>query len=424
MTYKETLAHIYALGRFGIRPGLERITRLLEALGNPQQSLHSVHLAGTNGKGSTASFLGAILDAGGYRTGLFTSPHLICFTERIRIGGVEIDEATVCRLAGRVLAAAPPESTFFEIVTALAVLYFAEQGVEIALFEAGMGGRLDATNVLPGLLTVLTPISLDHCDYLGSTLPAIAAEKAGLCKPGTPLVSACQEPAAAEVVAREAARLGAPLYRCGREFDALWRDGSLEYRGLSLTLSGLLPGVPGRYQSGNAACALAAAELIGGLGFPLGADALARGVAQARWPGRMELFPGPPRILLDGAHNPAGARALAEALADLPRRRLILLLGVMGDKELDGILAPLLPLAQRIFTATPALPRALAAEDLARLCRERGYGAEPAGSIAEALVSACAAAQGDDLVLLCGSLFSVGEARAHLLSRGFEPFRG
>lgn len=424
MTYPETLQHIYALSRFGIKPGLDRITRLLGALGNPQDAFATVHLVGTNGKGSTASFLAAILNAGGYRTGLFTSPHLISFTERIRIDGAEIDELSVVRLTERVMKAAPEESTFFEIITALAVLHFAEQGVEVAVFEAGMGGRLDATNALNGLLALITSISLDHTEYLGSRIGEIAVEKAGICKAKAPVLSARQHPEAARVIARHARELESPLYLCGEHFDAVWEEGKLNYRGLALSLDGLSPGLSGLYQSGNAALALAGAELLSGAGFPVAPEALRLGVERASWPGRMELFPGEPRVLLDGAHNPAGAQALAQALSLIPRGRLFLVAGVMGDKELSGILSPLLPLADQVFAVAPAIERALPAAQLAAFCRGAGAVALEAGSVAQGIALARAAADANDLVLVCGSLFTVGEARSVLLARDFEPFRG
>ena len=424
MTYAETLSHIYALGRFGMKPGLTRITRLLGALGNPQDAFATVHVVGTNGKGSTASVLSSILGAGGHRTGLFTSPHLISFTERIRIDGAEIAEEDVARLAERVMAAAPEATTFFEIVTALAALHFAEQGVQLAIFEAGMGGRLDATNALDGMLTLITPVSLDHTDYLGSRIAEIAVEKAGICKAGSPIVSARQLPEAARVIERHAQELGSPLYRCEDAFAAGWQGGELWYRGLGLDLHGLRPGVSGLYQQGNTACALAAAELLSGAGFPLTEQALTAGVERASWPGRMELFPGSPRLLLDGAHNPAGAAALVEALAEIPRRRLLLVVGVMGDKELPGILDPLLPLADAVFAVAPAIDRALPAAQLASFCRSAGACAQDAGSVARGIALAREGAAADDLILVCGSLFTVGEARGILLSRQFDPFRG
>jgi dihydrofolate synthase / folylpolyglutamate synthase len=424
MTYAEILSHIYALGRFGIKPGLERISKLLDALGNPEKAFATVHIVGTNGKGSTASFLSSILSAGGYRTGLFTSPHLISFTERIRIDGREIEESSVVRLAERVMAAAPEKTTFFEIITALAALQFAEEGVEIAVVESGMGGRSDATNAFDGCLTVVTPVSLDHTEYLGERLEDIAAEKAGICKAGTPLVSARQEPEVAAAISKRAAEIGSPVYVCGEHFDAGWHHGALDYRGIAVTLSGIRPMLVGRYQSGNAATALAAAELLAAAAFPVPKEALVAGVERATWPGRMELLAGEPRLLLDGAHNPAGAAALAGALADIEYERLFLVVGVMGDKDLSGILSPLLPLAHHVFCVSPALERALPAAALARFCIDAGASAEAAGSVAEGLGAAKKAAGPRDLVVVCGSLFTVGEARSIMLSRPFEAFRG
>jgi dihydrofolate synthase/folylpolyglutamate synthase len=306
----------------------------------------------------------------------------------------------------------------------MAVLHFAEEGVEIAVFEAGMGGRLDATNALNGLLCVLTPVSLDHTDYLGRAIGEIAREKVGICKRGAPIVSARQHADAARVIARQASGLGSPLYLLGEDFDACWEEGKLSYRGLFLALGALSAGLPGRYQSGNQALALAACELLSGASFPVSPQAMAVGVERARWPGRMELFTGEPRVLLDGAHNPAGAAVLSEALADIPYNRLLMVVGVMGDKELPGILSPLLPLADRVFAVAPAIERALPAKDLALFCRKAGVTAFESGPVAQGLAQAQALAGADDLVLVCGSLFTVGEARGILLSRRFEPFRG
>lgn len=424
MTYRETLAYIYGLARFGMKPGLARISALLDALGNPHQGIRAVHLAGTNGKGSTAAFLSAIVAAGGYRVGLFTSPHLVRFTERIRINGAEIAEDAVTRLAERVLAAAPPEATFFEIVTALALLHFAGESVDLVVLEAGMGGRMDATNVVSGILSVITPVSLDHCDYLGESVAEIAIEKAGVAKPGRPLVVSPQPSAALDVLRGCCAELGSPLYLSGVDFSAFWADGGLAYRGLDVSLSGMKPGIPGRYQAVNAASALCAAELLNGLGFSLDGAACRRGIETACWPGRMELFGDAPRFLLDGAHNAAGGEALAEALADISRDRLFIVAGVMGDKDAEGILSPLLPLATRVFTVSPDLERAMPSAELASLCRERGADCIDAGPVAAGLSLAGNAAGPADLVLVCGSLFTVGEARAVLLAERFEPCRG
>lgn len=424
MTYQEILTHIYGLGRFGMKPGLERIAALLKALSNPQDGLRVIHVAGTNGKGSTSSFLASILASAGHTVGLFTSPHLVAFPERIRVNGREIPEPDVAARAERVLSVAPQGTTFFEIVTAMAFLHFAESGVGPAVMEVGMGGRLDATNAAAGMLSVITPIALDHCEYLGESLDLIAAEKAGIVKPRRPAVCAGQHPEALRALRTRCSELGSPLHEWGRDFTAAWRGDGLAYRGLRWELDGLLPGIPGRYQAGNAATALCAAELLDAEGLRVTPEAARGGIEAACWPGRMELFSGPPRVLLDGAHNPAGAAALAESLADIPRDRLILVTGMVGDKDADGILASLLPLADLVIAVTPSIPRGLPSRELAERCRNLGCPAEDGGGLAEGLDRALSEARPGDLVLVCGSLFTVGEARARLCNIPFEPFRG
>lgn len=424
MTYQEFLNHIYGLGRFGIKPGLERITSLLHALHDPQAAFKSIHVAGTNGKGSTSSFLASIVKKGGYRVGLFTSPHLVSFTERIRVDGCEITEEQVLERGQRVLSAAPPGTTFFEIVTALACLHFAEQQVDLAVMEVGMGGRLDATNALQGTLSVITPIGLDHCEFLGSSLAAIAREKAGVAKGFHPVVASLQQPEALAEIQMHCRKLQSPLYRFGCEFTAEWEENGFSYRGIGVSLRHVKPGIPGNYQLTNAAAALASAEILGQQGFHFDTDALRAGIEEARWPGRMEMISVSPRILLDGAHNPAGSAALCQALSDIPRNRLLLVAGVMGDKDLDGILGPLLKLADQVYLVTSAVARALPSAELATFCRARGVEVTNAGTVAAGLAAACNGAGAEDLVLVSGSLFIVGEARAILLSQEFEPFRG
>jgi dihydrofolate synthase / folylpolyglutamate synthase len=425
MTYQEILTYIYGLGRFGIKPGLSRIKTLLKSLSNPQDCLQIIHVAGTNGKGSTAAFLSAILTAGGHNVGFFSSPHLIRFTERLRINGAEITEAQAVSVAGRVIAAAPEGTTFFELVTAMAYLYFAEQGVDTAIMEVGMGGRLDATNAAAGILSIITPIAFDHCEYLGDSIAELAGEKAGIIKPGRPVVVSTQVPEALEVIRACSSRLHSPLYCLNSDFSAVWQDTGLDYHGLNWQLSDLKPGIGGCYQSANAACALFAAELLAGQGWTgLGPQTSRVGIETASWPGRMELLAGPPRILLDGAHNPSGAAALAESLSGMTYGRLILVTGIMENKDIRGILAALLPLADQVIAVTPGIERAFPSAVLVSLCRSEGISARDGGSIASGLAIAVNMAQETDLIVVCGSLYAVGEARAILFSKKFEPFRG
>ncbi len=424
MTYQQTLAYLYSRGRFGMKPGLERVAAILNACGDPQKRIKTVHVVGTNGKGSTASFLSAILSCAEYKVGLFTSPHLVRFTERIRLNGVEIPEEEVRRLTARLITVAPGEATFFELVTSLSLLYFAEQRVDVAIMEAGMGGRSDATNVAPGIMSLITPISLDHSEYLGKTVAEIASEKAGVVKTGRPVVTSVQDDVALTVIRRQCNLLDSPLFCLDEQFAAAWNEGTLDYDGIRVKLAGLKPGIAGRYQAANAACALAAAELLAGMGLMAPDAAMRTGIETASWPGRMEMVSETPRILVDGAHNPAGGRALAEALQDIPHEKLILVVGVMVDKDAEGILAPLFEQAERVFAVSPAIERAFPSDRLAAFCRGRGVVSDDAGSVASGLEKARKVAGPRDLIVVCGSLFTVGEARAILCAGHFEPFRG
>jgi dihydrofolate synthase/folylpolyglutamate synthase len=419
------LEQLYARRRFGIRPGIERVRLLLDRLGNPEHSFRSIHVVGTNGKGSTSAFLSSILSAGGVRNALFTSPHLVRFSERFRIDGCEISGERLETLLPSVLAAAPEEATFFEIVTAMAALYFSQEGIEIAVMEAGMGGRSDATAALPGIMTVITPISLDHCDYLGRTLAEIATEKAAIAEPGT-----------AVIIGRQAREVRQAINGClaaGRNgqvwtdsaVTSRWNDdGTLDYRGLQRELTGLAPGLHGRYQADNAALALAAAESLAYDGVSLSDRALISGISAARWPGRMETIPGNPPLLLDGAHNPAGAEALAEALADYRYGRLLIVIGTMADRKAEEFISPLAPLAAKWYCVTPAIDRARDAADLAAAVSSFGATAAICGSVVRGIECARHEAREGDLVLVCGSLFTVGEAKAWLEDEDFVGVRG
>jgi dihydrofolate synthase/folylpolyglutamate synthase len=407
-----------------MKPGLERIAVILERLGNPQSQLQVVHIAGTNGKGSTGAFLSAIMTAAGCRPAFFSSPHLSVFAERFRINDVDVAEDILTEAAGKVLAVAPAEATFFELVTAIAYYCFAREKAGLAIMEAGMGGRWDATNVAEGLLTIVTPIALDHCEYLGDTLAAIAAEKAGIIKQGRPVVISRQATEALAPLLAAAGRKASPVFRFGVDFAARQTSGGLDCRAGDWELNGLKPALRGRFQAGNAAAAVMAARLLATAGFTVTPESVFKGVSAARWPGRLELFPGSPPVLLDGAHNPAGALALRESLADFPRRRLLLLAGVLADKSWQETLLTLLPLAAVVVAVQPSLERALPAEELAGFCSMHGCEAFAAGDVAAGLAHVTGQAGADDLVLVTGSLFTVGEARALLSGLPFMPISG
>lgn len=425
MPLTDVLERLYARRRFGIRPGVDRVGRLLGRLGNPEKRFRTVHVVGTNGKGSTSAFLSSILLSAGHTVAQFSSPHLVRFTERFRINGTEYSAEKLADRLDTVLGAAQEEATFFEITTALAAYIFSEERVEMAVMEAGMGGRSDATAVFHGEMTILTPIAIDHTEYLGATLEEIAREKTGIIAPGMVVISANQPAAVRQVIEERCLAARCNLKTLGIHFSASRNpDGTLDYRGMSRTLTQLTPGLAGCYQSLNAAVALAAAETLeaGGMSIPL--SAFKEGIASAYWPGRMELVPGEPRLLLDGAHNPAGAAALAEALGDYTYSRLLLVTGVCDDKDIDRIYASLLPLVDTVYTVTPAIDRGMKDEDLSRFFHTRGMDSQPCGSVVAGVCKARSESSEGDLILVCGSLFVVGEVKAWLEQADYTGIRG
>jgi dihydrofolate synthase / folylpolyglutamate synthase len=425
MPLTDVLERLYSRRRFGIRPGVDRVVKLLGRLGNPEKQFRTIHVVGTNGKGSTSAFLSSILLHAGHTVAQFSSPHLVRFTERFRINGKEYSAEKLASRLDAVLEAAPEEATFFEITTALAAYIFSEERIELAVMEAGMGGRSDATAAFSGEMTVLTPIALDHTEYLGATLEDIAREKAGIIKPGSLVVSADQ-PDAVRIAVEGQSRAGKCILKMlDKDFSIGWNpDGTLNYRGMSRTLTQLTSGMAGRYQSRNAAVALAAAETLEAVGMVISPSAFNEGIASAYWPGRMELVPGTPPLLLDGAHNPAGASALAEALQEYSYSRLLLVTGVCDDKDIGGIYEPLVPLVDGIYTVTPAIERALKDEDLSHFFHRRGIVSQSCGSVVAGICKARSEAAEGDLILVCGSLFVVGEVKAWLEQVNYTGIRG
>lgn len=441
MSYRDELQKMFDLQKFGMKFGLEGIRSMAARLGAPQRSFPTVHLAGTNGKGSVAVMLAAMLEAAGYRVGLYTSPHLITFRERIRVGSELISEAEVLELSRRVWSATAPDSppTFFEFVTALAFLHFQKANVDLAIIETGLGGRLDSTNIIEPLVSVITNVSLEHTEHLGDTVEKIASEKAGIIKEGRPLVLGQPAGSAQDLILAVAAEKKSPTHLLGRDFTVLRQ--SLEAGGRSVisfqmgswTPPPLSLGLSGPHQVKNAALALAALQLLEAEGFKKAAEpALSQALAEASWPGRAEFFAAgawPPvgptgrcPLMLDGAHNPAGALALAAMLDELAPRRLHLVLGLMADKDIAGVMAPLIQRADRLYLTRPAFSRAATPGLLwDKLAAAFGQPRQPTGlylTIGQALSAAAAEAEAEDLVLLSGSLFTVGEGRAWL--KGIE----
>lgn len=436
--FERNLAYLYGLQSHGIKPGLSRTIALLGALGNPHQAFRAFHVGGTNGKGSTAAMVASVLAAQGYRVGLYTSPHLVDFKERIRINGVPIPADRLSELTEAIRHAAetrltePP--TFFEATTALAFAHFADRGVEFAVVEVGMGGRFDATNVLTPLVSVITTIGLDHQEYLGDTTEAIAREKAGIVKRGVPVVTGRLGAGPLEVIRAEASDRLAPCLSLGEDFDILGETPQrFAYHGVWRAYDGLSCPLAGRHQLDNAACALAALELAEERGAAVSEGAIRDGIRTVRWPGRLELAGRKPDLLLDGAHNPQAAGALAAYLTALKTRggtagkgRLILVLGMMRDKDHRGVLARLtaIPGVAQLIITRAAHPRAAPPEDLARKGADLGVPIQIVPSVGEAFARARALAGPDDTILITGSLLVVGEAKAILDETTVSALRG
>lgn len=439
--YLETIRWLYGLTPRGIRLELDRLRAACALVGDPQRRLSVVHVAGTNGKGSTSAMIERIAREAGLSTGLYTSPHLHSFAERVRVNGVPIAREEIVARAStlRKLLAAPgaPELTFFELTTLLAFQAFAERGLELVVLEVGLGGRLDATNVIEApLASVITHVDLDHQQYLGTTLAEIAAEKAGIVKAGVPVLHAADAPgerretSASAVVDARAASLGAPSLALGREL-LLSReaDGALAVSLGEARVAGLRPRLLGAHQERNVALAVGAALTLGPrLVRSIDADAIRRGVAEVGWAGRLEHLELPAegaprdrarRFLVDAAHNPDGARALASFLASEPRRpgeRDVLVFGAMADKAWREMLAILRPEVSTLVCVAPPLARAERPEVLAA-----AGGGEAAESVIAGLERARVLAGPGGRVIVCGSIFVLAEARAHVLGIEQEP---
>jgi dihydrofolate synthase / folylpolyglutamate synthase len=441
MTYEESVRYLFTLGRELASPqqasvakfDLANITTLCERLGQPQREFQSVHVAGTNGKGSTAAMLDSILRAAGLRTGLYTSPHLERINERIRLDGREISDAdfagTFTRLhkvieellaAGK-LAAHP---TFFECVTALAFEFFAREGSQFAVCEVGMGGRLDATNILVPEVAVITQIDFDHENYLGHSIQEIAAEKAGIIKPGARVVSAAEHLIARVAIRRRVAEQSAFLVEIENEFyieNITTHEGCFTFTAVSNSSGASIPlnvPLPGRFQVRNALTALAAARMLAERGAPIDDDAIARGIASTVWPGRLERIAGKPEIYFDGAHNPSGAREIAVFWeTNLPGRNIYLIYGALRDKAVDEIAGLLFPHAAAVILTSPAQSRAISASVLAEMTAHHARQLEVILDPNVAFERALELASPDDVIFVTGSLYLVGDLRRYWMSR-------
>jgi dihydrofolate synthase/folylpolyglutamate synthase len=408
--------------------GIENISILAADLGHPQLNVPCVHIAGTNGKGSTAAMLESILRAAGLRTGLYTSPHLERINERIRINGENISDDDFAAAWTRVRASIESlmasgklsaHPTFFECVTAMAFVSFAKLGVDFAVYEVGMGGRFDATNIVAPEVAVITPIDFDHENYLGHSIEEIAGEKAGIIKSAAWVVSSVERPEARAVISRRCAEMDARLV----EVDTAWRLDDLQasrgfYRGVissphSQKKIPIEPALAGRFQIRNAMAAASAARLLAERGFPVDDAAIARGIATAHWPGRLERISERPDVYLDGTHNPAGARELLKFWEEnFSDRRIFLVYGAMRDKSVDEIAGLIFPRAEAVILTEPRQPRAISASLLAEITSHFAKKSFIVRDPSEAISRALKLAHPEDAIFATGSLYLVGDLRA------------
>jgi dihydrofolate synthase/folylpolyglutamate synthase len=407
-----------------VKLGLDNMTRAMEALRHPEGSFPAVLVAGSKGKGSVCAFLESILLAAGHEVGLYTSPHLVGVRERIRVGGVPVGEEEFVRLLTslrRLLSRRVPALTYFEWLTVMALRHFRDRRVPLAVLEVGMGGRLDATNVVPSGMAIVTEIEKEHTEILGSTLARVAREKAGIIKRGAELLSGVTPVSARREIIRAAREQGVRPRRL--EDEAEWSVTSHTRRGVKIDLStstreyrGLRLGLLGRHQVRNAALAVLAAETLDRKGFKVGAGDVRAGLARARWPGRCDYRPGRPPLFLDGAHTSSSARALVAALDDLfPGRRRTLLFGVLRDKKIATLADLLFPGSREVILVRPPEERGMATEEMIRRLPPRWRRrCLPAGDTASALDMARRSAGSRGLVVVAGSLFLVGDILRHI----------
>jgi dihydrofolate synthase/folylpolyglutamate synthase len=427
-----SLDYLLSFQKFGIKLGLDNITRLLESLGNPHHEFPAIHVAGTNGKGSVAAFIHSALTSMGYRVGRFTSPHLVDFSERIVVGNDQITASQLDDLIERLRPAVeemkggelPDHPTFFEAVTAMAFMHFADENTDFAVVEVGMGGRYDSTNVVSPCVSVINNVSVEHRAYLGDTLAEIAVEKAGIIKPGVDLVSAVLEDEARNVIERRVGECGVKAYFLSSEFSFKARADAfpkqwVDFQGPWRRLDDTEINLAGAFQACNAAVALMTLEVLREKGL-IRADetALRRGIAATRWPARLEQLADSPTIILDSAHNPAAMATSVDAVLQLfPGRRILPVVGMLNDKDVTESLRHLRRLGDSVVVTRAEYARALPAKDMAEsavnifknVCRE--------DSIATAIESALGEVEPGDMILITGSLFNVAEVREFMARR-------
>ncbi|MFO7962966.1 MAG: folylpolyglutamate synthase/dihydrofolate synthase family protein [Desulfobacterales bacterium] len=424
--YNTCLQAMYGLRRFGIKLGLDTIGGILAGIGDPHKRLNCIHVAGTNGKGSVASALSTILYFSGYKVGLYTSPHLVRFNERICINNRPISDTRVVEsyLAVHRSCRGLREPTFFELATAMAFYEFGIQNVDWAVIETGMGGRLDATNIVKPKLSVITNISLEHREYLGNTIAEIAGEKGGIIKTGTPAVTAAKQKTAVRTLDEIAAANNAPLFRFGSDFRVRRnRDKTFNYSGMDTELRHVKAGLEGAYQTENAALTIAACEIVNKTSTQIPIEAIRNGLERNKWPGRLEIVSSDPPVLLDGAHNLPAVRNLARHLKEnFGTRSIALVLGILDDKPYAAMMKTLLPLCSSLVLTRAVTDRALSVETLSAAAKPYISNVTLIDNVRTAVEYAIENASPEAMICVAGSLYVVGEAKEALEKRGIRAF--
>ncbi|NLX48172.1 MAG: bifunctional folylpolyglutamate synthase/dihydrofolate synthase [Euryarchaeota archaeon] len=417
---QQDLDWLYSLESTGIKLGLSNVRLLLGMLGDPQERFGTVHVAGSNGKGSVSAMGASIFRRAGFRTGLYTSPHLVRFTERMTVDGREISERCLGRYVSEMrelydAGPFPRPLTFFEITTAMAFLHFSESGVEEAVIEVGMGGRLDATNVVRPRCCVITPVSMEHSYYLGDTLGKIAYEKASIIKEGVPSICSPQSPEAMRVISWMADCRDSDLRSLGRDFRAECVSRDME--GVTLRSSSLGEdvhlGMLGGYQCQNAAVAAEMAMTVGKT-IPISRESILKGLADARWPGRLDLVRRSPLTVMDVTHTPEGARAVASELDVFPGSPRVLVVGMLRDKDARGAMRHLAPLFDHVICTSPSSPRALSSREMCVAAHDHNRDCRAVEGVGAAMDTAASLAGSEGFVMVSGSLYTIGEAMRHL----------
>jgi dihydrofolate synthase/folylpolyglutamate synthase len=433
-SYDETINYLYALQKHGIKLGLSNTNRLMQILGEPHKSFRSIHISGTNGKGSTATAIASILNASGLKTGLFTSPHLISFTERISINDQRISEDEIVNLTSKIrklISNIDINPTFFEFVTALAFYYFSMNNVEWAVIETGMGGRLDATNIIKPDITIITNISLDHCEFLGNSITDITYEKAGIIKQETPLLTSSLDSEVISQLTGIANMHDVEMHLYDRDFRG--SINKIDAAGISFNYSGdsnlrdLFVPLSGEYQLYNMCLAIRACEILKKKGLSISERTIISGLQNIRLEGRLEQLSDDPPIIIDGAHNPAAAVSLSNTVKTVfPDKNIILIVGIMNDKNISGILSPLIDTAESVILTKARYDRAATPDKMEEIISDIAKSGKihdrskiiNTDSVGEALNLAKSICNENSIILICGSFYTTGEAKELLGYKG------